>query len=156
VSGLRPEDRGDDRWDAPAARVRTVGGGSMSSPEFRWCGYCTSSDGKPKHSFTSEYDAGMALVEAKIKASLKGNRKRKEQRKYCCPVASGWWHLSSADEAEIEIRKAQQARAKELAPYARALQVSLAGSDLAERADELAALLHDNGWTPPRRASRAA
>lgn len=120
-------------------------------PERRWCMYCTDSQGRPKHTFTSEQDAKDALLEAKIKAGLRGNRRRREQRTYECPVRPGWHHLTAVDEAEVEIRKAEQARRKQLRPYVQALTPALAGTDLDAQVETLAAVLHDTGWTPPRR-----
>lgn len=123
-------------------------------PEER-CWRCSGKVG-----YGTEAEAMDALVVAKIKRSLKGNQRRRETRAYLCPHRPGIWHLSSKEEADYIERQAQmqarEERRKAVAPFRSALHLALAGTEHTAHVAALADLLHDAGWTPPRRAQRAA
>lgn len=48
-----------------------------------------------KRAWTSQGEADRIVVEAKIRAGLYGNHRRREQRAYACPIRTGLWHITS-------------------------------------------------------------
>lgn len=48
-----------------------------------------------KQSWPSKDAADQVVVEAKIRAALRGNTKRREQRSYRCPTNPELWHVTS-------------------------------------------------------------
>lgn len=50
-----------------------------------------------KLAWPSKAEADQAVVDAKIKAGLRGNQRRRETRVYQCSVSPSTWHLTSSD-----------------------------------------------------------
>lgn len=48
-----------------------------------------------KQSWPSKAAADRVVVDSKIKAGLRGNTKRREQRSYPCPIKADLWHVTS-------------------------------------------------------------
>lgn len=48
-----------------------------------------------KRAWTSKDEADRVVIDAKIRAGLKHSTRRREQRSYACPTATGIWHVTS-------------------------------------------------------------